>query len=106
MSDLSTPRPWKNDRYGFLCGANGKGVEVWGLGIAHSMRDETTEANAELIVKAVNSYDDLVKWGTDAAEIVDGYIKICKIKQLPCDAAGVVLENLREVLARGEKAVR
>jgi hypothetical protein len=60
MSEIKhTPTPWTKDRHEQLRGADGRAVNVWGLGIGWASRDDETEGNSELILDAVNSHASL-----------------------------------------------
>jgi hypothetical protein len=54
-----TSTPWTKDRHEQLRGADGRAVNVWGLGIGWASRDDETEGNSELIIDAVNSHASL-----------------------------------------------
>lgn len=66
MSAKFSPGPWNYDKYEQLQDANGDQVNVWGLGIGFTSRDQRTEANAKLMAAAPELYESLNEFIADA----------------------------------------
>jgi hypothetical protein len=93
MSEIKhTPTPWTKDRHEQLRGADGRAVNVWGLGIGWASRDDETEGNSELIIDAVNSHASLTAERDRLREIEDA-ILACEVGYQITD----VLANYRKI---------
>ena len=55
-----TQGPWKEDKHHSIIGGDGKVVTVWGLGIAHGVRSDETEGNAQIMKASKQMYDTLL----------------------------------------------
>ena len=66
--EAGTSGPWAKDKWSCLKSSNGEVVTVWGLGIAHSNRDEETEANARRMARTPAMEEALLA----AEELMEG----------------------------------
>jgi hypothetical protein len=56
----ATPRPWKQERAYVLDGEGDPIADCLTIGLIRRLSSQKTQADAELIVRAVNAHDDLV----------------------------------------------